>query len=221
MASTNADAVHFPKGVFPPDADSGKGESVPLTHPHGSGGIPKGGESVGSPPLGCILLVLFCCITEKYTSNTSEFVTASGHQGQRTYFLKTLFADVRRVHFSTVGGLHGVRPPRLKNSFSKNVFRRRSASTLRTRRRPPRREPAKAKELFFKKRFPPTFGEYTSPPSVAVHGECPRGQRTFLAYRHMQYASPPRRAPAKGKELFLTKKQSPQASPAGTAKIQL
>ena len=58
MASMNADAVSFPKGVFPPDADFGKGEHVPIKHPHGSGGIPKGGESVGSPPLGCILLNL-------------------------------------------------------------------------------------------------------------------------------------------------------------------
>jgi len=40
-ASTNADAVHFPKGVFPPDADFGKGEHVPLTH-HGSGGVQRG-----------------------------------------------------------------------------------------------------------------------------------------------------------------------------------
>ena len=40
----NADAVSFPKGVFPPDADFGKGGHVPATHPHGSGGIPKGGE---------------------------------------------------------------------------------------------------------------------------------------------------------------------------------
>ena len=44
MASMNADAVRFPKGVFPPDADFGKGGHVPATHPHGSGGIPKGGE---------------------------------------------------------------------------------------------------------------------------------------------------------------------------------
>ena len=59
MASMNADAVSFPKGVFPPDADFGKGGHVPLTHPHGSGGIPKGGESVGSPPLGCVLFGTF------------------------------------------------------------------------------------------------------------------------------------------------------------------
>ena len=41
-ASMNADAVHFPKGVFPPDADSGKGEPVPIKHPHGSGGVQRG-----------------------------------------------------------------------------------------------------------------------------------------------------------------------------------
>ena len=40
-ASMNADAVRFPKGVFPPDADFGKGEPVPLTH-HGSGGVQRG-----------------------------------------------------------------------------------------------------------------------------------------------------------------------------------
>ena len=41
-ASMNADAVSFPKGVFPPDADFGKGGHVPLTHPHGSGGVQRG-----------------------------------------------------------------------------------------------------------------------------------------------------------------------------------
>ena len=40
-ASMNADAVSFPKGVFPPDADFGKGEPVPIKH-HGSGGVQRG-----------------------------------------------------------------------------------------------------------------------------------------------------------------------------------
>ena len=40
-ASMNADAVSFPKGVFPPDADFGKGDTVPLTH-DGSGGVQRG-----------------------------------------------------------------------------------------------------------------------------------------------------------------------------------
>ena len=84
-ASMNADAVRFPKGVFPPDADFGKGGHVPLTHPHGSGGIPKGGESVGSSPLG--------------------------------HSFGTFLLHNRKVHFSTVGGLHGENPPRLKNLF--------------------------------------------------------------------------------------------------------
>ena len=50
MASMNADAVSFPKGVFPPDADFGKGEHVPTTH-DGSGGVQRG-RTVGSAPLG-------------------------------------------------------------------------------------------------------------------------------------------------------------------------
>ena len=50
MASMNADAVRFPKGVFPPDADFGKGEHVPMKH-HGSGGVQRG-RTVGSAPLG-------------------------------------------------------------------------------------------------------------------------------------------------------------------------
>ena len=43
MASMNADAVRFPKGVFPPDADFGKGDSVPIKHPTGVGES-RGGE---------------------------------------------------------------------------------------------------------------------------------------------------------------------------------
>ena len=39
----NADAVSFPKGVFPPDADFGKGDSVPIKHPTGVGES-RGGE---------------------------------------------------------------------------------------------------------------------------------------------------------------------------------
>ena len=57
----------------------------------------------------------------EYTSPPSEASTACARQGQRTYFPKTLSADVRRVHFSTVGGLHGVRLPRQKNSLYKKA----------------------------------------------------------------------------------------------------
>ena len=47
-ASMNADAVHFPKGVFPPDADSGKGGHVPMKH-DGRGGCPTlWGDSFGT-----------------------------------------------------------------------------------------------------------------------------------------------------------------------------
>ena len=49
-ASMSADAVRFPKGVFPPDADFGKGGHVPTTH-DGSGGVQRG-RTVGSSPLG-------------------------------------------------------------------------------------------------------------------------------------------------------------------------
>ena len=90
MASMNADAVRFPKGVFPPDADFSKGGHVPLTHPHGSGGVQRG-RTVGSAPLvhsfefdyafGIIKLFFLCCITEKYTSISSEFATAAARQG--------------------------------------------------------------------------------------------------------------------------------------------
>ena len=85
-------------------------------------------------------------------------------QGQRTYFPKTPSADVRRVHFSTVGGLHGVRLSRLKN-------------------------------LFFKNRFPPTFGEYTSPPSVASTARARQGQRTI--YKKSGFRRAYRRKPQK------------------------
>ena len=113
-ASMSADAVSFPKGVFPPDADFGKGGHVPTTH-EGSGGVQRG-RTVGSSPLGRLFW----------------FFSARGRKEQ----LKLVPPTFRRVHFSTVGGLHGVHPPRLKN-------------------------------LFFKNRFLPTSGEYTSPPSVA------------------------------------------------------
>ena len=81
----NADAVSFPKGVFPPDADFGKGDSVPMTH-DGSGGVQRG-RTVGSSPLGRLFW----------------YFSARG----------------RKVHFSTVGGLHGGSPPRPKNLFIK------------------------------------------------------------------------------------------------------
>ena len=42
-AGMNADAVSFPKGVFPPDADFSKGEHVPIKHPTGVGES-RGGE---------------------------------------------------------------------------------------------------------------------------------------------------------------------------------
>ena len=157
---------------------------------------PLWGDSFGS----------FLLAAEKNTSPPSVVFTACVCQGQRTYFPKSLPADVRRVHFSTVGGLHGVRLPRPKNFF-KNASRRRSASTLLHRRWPPRRELAKAKELifqksltadvrrvhfstvgglhggspprlknlFFKNRLPQTFGEYTSPPSVAATASSAKG----------------------------------------------
>ena len=161
MASMNADAVHFPKGVFPPGADFGKGGHVPMTH-DGSGGVQRG-LTYGSPPLGR----LFWCFS----------------------------ARGRKVHFSTVGGLHGGSLPRPKNLFFKNASRRRSASTLLHRRWPPRRQPAKAKELVFQKRFPPTFGEYTSPPSAASTARACQGQRTYSSKKrpHRTYRWEPQK----------------------------
>ena len=111
-------------------------------------------------PFGATLLVLFCS-RQKST-------------------VKTRPADVRRVHFSTVGGLHGVRLPRLKNFF-KTAFRRRSASTLLHRRRPSRRAPAKAKELIFQKPLSADARRVHFSTVGGLHGvRLPRLKLTFL-----------------------------------------
>ncbi len=96
----NADAVSFPKGVFPPDADFGKGDSVPMTH-DGSGGCPTlWGDSFEFDYAFGIIKLFFLCSRQKstvlnvpqtfgvYTSNTSEFATAAACQGQRTLLNK-------------------------------------------------------------------------------------------------------------------------------------
>ena len=123
-----------------------------------------GGE-VYSPNVGGTLRsVLFCRTAEKEQFDYAEGII----KFKRTYprgrtvgssplvhSFGTFLLHNRKVHFSTVGGLHGVRLPRPKNFF-KNASRRRSASTLLHRRWPSRRAPAKAKELFLiKKQSPP------------------------------------------------------------------
>ena len=127
-------------------------DSAPLSHPHGSGGVQRGRTVGSSPlvhSFGTFLLhnrkVHFSTVGGlhgvspprpknlffknrfpptfgEYTSPPSVAFTACARQGQRTYFPKTHSADVRRVHFSTVGGLLEVSLPRLKNSFFKNRF---------------------------------------------------------------------------------------------------
>ena len=79
----NADAVSFPKGVFPPDADFGKGGHVPMKHPTGVGES-RGGEPLVSPLWGDSF-GSFLLAAEKNTSNTSEFFMA------RTAKAKELF----------------------------------------------------------------------------------------------------------------------------------
>ena len=67
MASMNADAVSFPKGVFQPDADFGKGESVPMTH-DGSGGCPTlWGDSFEDNYAFGIIILFFLCSRQKST----------------------------------------------------------------------------------------------------------------------------------------------------------
>ena len=88
----------------------------------------------------------------EYTSPPSVASPACACQGQRTYFPKTLSADVRRVHFSTVGDRPRRAPAKAKELFfQKTLSAERPASTLLHRRRPPRRELAKAKELIYQK----------------------------------------------------------------------
>ena len=83
-ASMSADAVRFPKGVFPPDADFGKGEPVPIKHPTGVGGSPRG-RTVGSSPLvhsfGTFLL----------HNRKVHFLTSRGRCGECSLGLKNLF----------------------------------------------------------------------------------------------------------------------------------
>ena len=167
-ASMNADAVHFPKGVFPPDADFGKGGHVPMTH-DGSGGCPTlWGDSFEDNYAFGIIILFFLCSRQKSTVlNVPPTLWRVPAKAKETY-------------------------------FSKNAFRRRSASTLLHRRWPPRRAPAKAKELFFKKRFPPTFGEYTSPPSETVHGVHPPRPKNSLYKK-----SSPRRLPCENRKIKL------------------
>ena len=63
----SADAVRFPKGVFPPDADFGKGDSVPIKH-HGSGGCPTlWGDSFEDNYAFGIIILLFLCSRQKST----------------------------------------------------------------------------------------------------------------------------------------------------------
>ena len=106
-ASMNADAVRFPKGVFPPDADFGKGGHVPTTH-DGSGGVQRG-RTVGSAPLGR-LFWYFSARGRKVHFSTVGGLHGVRPSGQRTLFIKTLSADVRRV------------PPWAKNYFSIRAY---------------------------------------------------------------------------------------------------
>ena len=160
-ASMSADAVSFPKGVFPPDADFGKGGHVPIKH-QGSWGCPEGANR-RFVPFGATLLVLFCSRQKRTLLHRRWPSRRAPAKAKELIFQKSLPADARRVHFSTVGGLHGVHPPRAKNLFSKNrfppTFRRVHFSTVGDR---PRRAPAKAKELFIKKRSPPGFPARTA-----------------------------------------------------------
>ena len=82
----NADAVSFPKGVFPPDADFGKGGHVPMKHPTGVGES-RGGEPLVSPLWGDSF-GSFLLAAEKNTSISSEFATAAACQRQRTLLNK-------------------------------------------------------------------------------------------------------------------------------------
>ncbi len=130
---------------------------APATSTHdGSGGCPTlWGDSFEDNYAFGIIILFFLCSRQKSTVlNVPPTLWRVPAKAKELIFQKTLSADVRREHFSTVGGLHGVRPPKAKNLFFKIASRRRSASTLLHRRWPSRRAPAKAKEFIHKKAVP-------------------------------------------------------------------
>ena len=127
-AGMNADAVSFPKGVFPPDADFRKGGHVPATHPHGSGGVQRG-RTVGSSPLGRffwyfsargrkVQLEHVPPTLGEYTSPPSVASTARALQGQRT-LSKSAWAYAIRASFR----LNSLHERRSRNMMARAVRR--------------------------------------------------------------------------------------------------
>ena len=130
MASTNADAVRFPKGVFPPDADFGKGEHVPATH-DGSGGVQRG-RTVGSAPLGRLFWYFSARGRKVQLEHVPPTLWRQPAKVKELIFQKSLPADVMaRLSKDKELTLHtGIcqyasprpaRPPRPKNLFIKKA----------------------------------------------------------------------------------------------------
>ena len=90
-ASMSADAVSFPKGVFPPDADFGKGGHVPITH-DGSGGCPTlWGDSFEDNYAFGIIILLFLCSRQKSTLLHSRWPSRRQPAKAKELFFKNAF----------------------------------------------------------------------------------------------------------------------------------
>ena len=68
-------------------------------------------------PFGATLLVLFCSRQKSTLLHRRWPLRRAPAKGKELFFKKRFPPTFRREHFSTVGGLHGVRLPRLKNLF--------------------------------------------------------------------------------------------------------
>ena len=73
-------------------------------------------------PFGATLLVLFCSRQKRTLLHRRWPPRRAPAKAKELFYKKTFLPNVRRVHFSTVGGLHGESPPRPKNSFLKKRF---------------------------------------------------------------------------------------------------